>query len=169
MDRMIRYQIHNCCNLSRSLAAWTEHTHKPCFFTTHLIMLLDLSSFRFSFQIFSHFWSLSLMLVTCSSHLIILFMVVLKILGEKYRLLSLLTESLLLSFWTLSIVRISTNRKHNVSETGSVSIFRWGGGDTYSTEKQKFAFPQAMPEQKEVNYWKQGDYKHLTAGRVHGM
>jgi hypothetical protein len=29
--------------------------------------------------------------------------------------------SLLLSFWTLSIVRISTNRKHSISETGSVS------------------------------------------------
>jgi hypothetical protein len=29
--------------------------------------------------------------------------------------------SLLLSFWTLSIVRISTNRKHNVSETDPVS------------------------------------------------
>jgi hypothetical protein len=67
----------------------------------------------------------------------------------------------------LSIVRISTNRKHNVSETGSVSVFR-RGGDT-STEKQKLAFPQAMPEQKKVNHWKQGDYKHLTAGRVHGM
>jgi hypothetical protein len=37
-------------------------------------------------------------------------------------------SSLLLSFWTLSIVRISTNRKHNVSETGSVSIFRREGG-----------------------------------------
>jgi hypothetical protein len=23
-----------------------------------------------------------------------------------------------------------------------------------------------MPEQKKVNHWKQGDYKHLTAGRV---
>jgi hypothetical protein len=22
-----------------------------------------------------------------------------------------------------------------------------------------------MPEQKKVNHWKQGDYKHLTAGR----
>jgi hypothetical protein len=37
-------------------------------------------------------------------------------------------HSLLLSFWTLSIVRISTNRKHNISETGSVSVFRQGGG-----------------------------------------
>jgi hypothetical protein len=47
-------------------------------------------------------------------------------------------ELLLLSFWTLSIVRISTNRKHNVSETGSVSAFRrGGGGGTYSTEKPK--------------------------------
>jgi hypothetical protein len=46
--------------------------------------------------------------------------------------------SLLLSFWTLSIVRISTNRKHNVSETGSVSVFRReGGAGTYSTEKPK--------------------------------
>jgi hypothetical protein len=36
-------------------------------------------------------------------------------------------HSLLLSFWTLSIVRISTNRKHNVSETGSVSVFRREG------------------------------------------
>jgi hypothetical protein len=45
------------------------------------------------------------------------------------------------------------------------------GGGTYSTEKknQKLAFPQAMPEQKKVNHWKQRDYKHLTAGRVHGM
>jgi hypothetical protein len=24
-----------------------------------------------------------------------------------------------------------------------------------------------MPEQKKVNHWKQGDYKHLTAGRVY--
>jgi hypothetical protein len=23
-------------------------------------------------------------------------------------------------------------REHNVSETGSVSVLRWGGGDTYS-------------------------------------
>jgi hypothetical protein len=30
-------------------------------------------------------------------------------------------QTLLLSFWTLSIVRISTNRKHNVSETDPVS------------------------------------------------
>jgi hypothetical protein len=45
-------------------------------------------------------------------------------------------QLLLLSFWTLSIVRISTNRKHNVSETGSVSVFRQGGA-TYSTEKPK--------------------------------
>jgi hypothetical protein len=36
-------------------------------------------------------------------------------------------------------------------------------------KNQKLAFPQAMPEQKNVNRWKQGDYKHLTAGRVHGM
>jgi hypothetical protein len=35
-------------------------------------------------------------------------------------------------------------------------------------KKQKIAIPQAMPEQK-VNHWKQGDYKHLTAGSVHGM
>jgi hypothetical protein len=73
-------------------------------------------------------------------------------------------DSLLLSFWTLSIVRISTNRKHNVSETGSVSVFRRAG-----EKNQKLAFPQVMPEQKKVNHWKQGDYKHLTAGRVHGM
>jgi hypothetical protein len=45
--------------------------------------------------------------------------------------------SLLLSFWAFSIVRISTNRKHNVSETGSVSVFRGGGGSTYNTEKPK--------------------------------
>jgi hypothetical protein len=47
------------------------------------------------------------------------------------------TSLLLLSFWTLSIVRISTNRKRNVSETGSVSVFRQGRGGTYSTEKPK--------------------------------
>jgi hypothetical protein len=75
--------------------------------------------------------------------------------------------SLILSFWTLSIVRISTNRKHNVSETGSVSVFRLGGRDTYSTEKTKACL--STGEQQKVNHWKQGDYKHLTAGRVHGM
>jgi hypothetical protein len=72
--------------------------------------------------------------------------------------------ALLLSFWTLSIVRISTNRKRNVSETGSVSVFRRGRAPTLQ-KNQKLAFPQAMPEQKKVNHWKQGDYKHLTAGR----
>jgi hypothetical protein len=42
---------------------------------------------------------------------------------ENYNLISDLyyCPSLLLSFWTLSIVRIYTNRKQNVSETGSVS------------------------------------------------
>jgi hypothetical protein len=78
-------------------------------------------------------------------------------------------KKLLLSFWTLFIVRISTNRKHNVSETGSVSFFRRGGGAPTLQKNQKLAFPQAMSEQKKVNHWKQGDYKHLTAGRVHGM
>jgi hypothetical protein len=43
-----------------------------------------------------------------------------------------------------------------------------GGGPTIQ-KNQKLAFPQAMPEQKKVNHWKQGDYKHLSAGRVHGM
>jgi hypothetical protein len=32
--------------------------------------------------------------------------------------------SLTLGFWTLSIVRNSITRKHNVSETGSVSVLR---------------------------------------------
>jgi hypothetical protein len=36
------------------------------------------------------------------------------------------------------------------------------GGATTLQKKQKLAFPQAMPEQKKVNHWKQGDYKHLT-------
>jgi hypothetical protein len=26
-----------------------------------------------------------------------------------------------------------------------------------------------MPEQKKVNHWKQGDYKHLTAGILKGL
>jgi hypothetical protein len=52
--------------------------------------------------------------------------------------------SLLLSFWTLSIVRISTNRKHNVSETGTVSVFRQVGGHLLYRKNQKLAFPQAM-------------------------
>jgi hypothetical protein len=39
----------------------------------------------------------------------------------------------------------------------------WGGTPTLQ-KNQKLAFPQAMPEQKKVNHWKQGDYKHLTAG-----
>jgi hypothetical protein len=39
--------------------------------------------------------------------------------------------------WTLSIVRISTNRKHNVSETGSISVFRSGGGGHLLYRKTK--------------------------------
>jgi hypothetical protein len=51
----------------------------------------------------------------------------------------------------LSIVRIFTNRKHNVSETGPVSVFRQGGGGAPTLQKnQKLAFPQAMPEQKKI-------------------
>jgi hypothetical protein len=41
-------------------------------------------------------------------------------------------DSLLLSFGTLSIVRISTNRKHNVSETGDVQAS--------PVERQAFGF-----------------------------
>jgi hypothetical protein len=36
----------------------------------------------------------------------------------------LLFVSLMLGFWTLSIVWNSITRKHNVSETGSVSVLR---------------------------------------------
>jgi hypothetical protein len=43
------------------------------------------------------------------------------------------------------------------------------GGAPTLQKNQKLVFPQAMPEQKKVNHWKQGDYTHLTAGRVHGM
>jgi hypothetical protein len=39
-----------------------------------------------------------------------------------------------------------------------------GGGAPTLQKNPKLAFPQAMPEQKKVNHWKQGDYKHLTAG-----
>jgi hypothetical protein len=35
-----------------------------------------------------------------------------------------LESPLILGFWTLSIVRNSITRKHNVSETGSVSVLR---------------------------------------------
>jgi hypothetical protein len=39
----------------------------------------------------------------------------------------------LLGFWTFSIVRYSRIQKYDISETGSVSVFRLGGGkDTYS-------------------------------------
>jgi hypothetical protein len=57
--------------------------------------------------------------------------------------------SLLLSFWTLSIVRISTNRKHNVSETGSVSVFRRGGGGhlLYRTTKTCLSTGDARTEE----------------------
>jgi hypothetical protein len=41
-------------------------------------------------------------------------------------------HSELLGFWTLSSVRNSKHWEHNVSETGSVSVLRWGEGDTYS-------------------------------------
>jgi hypothetical protein len=38
----------------------------------------------------------------------------------------------LLGFWTLSIARnFKLTRKHNISETGSASVFRLGEGDTY--------------------------------------
>jgi hypothetical protein len=40
-------------------------------------------------------------------------------------------SSELLGFWTLSTIRNSKYRKHSVSETGSVSVLRWGKGDTY--------------------------------------
>jgi hypothetical protein len=43
------------------------------------------------------------------------------------------------------------------------------GGAPTLQKNQKLAFPRAMPEQKKVNHCKQEDYKHLTAGRVHGM
>jgi hypothetical protein len=39
-----------------------------------------------------------------------------------------LTSSLTLGFWTLSIVWNSITRRHNVSETGYVSVLRWWGG-----------------------------------------
>jgi hypothetical protein len=56
--------------------------------------------------------------------------------------------SLLLSFWTLSIVRISTNQK--TQRFGNWICFRLqarGGAPTLQ-KNQKLAFPQAMPEQK---------------------
>jgi hypothetical protein len=34
------------------------------------------------------------------------------------------------------------------------------GGAPTLQKNQKLAFPQAMPEQKKVYHWKQGDYKH---------
>jgi hypothetical protein len=40
------------------------------------------------------------------------------------------------------------------------------GAGTYSTKNQNLTLPQAMSDQKKVNHSKQGDYKHLTAGRV---
>jgi hypothetical protein len=68
-------------------------------------------------------------------------------------------HSLLLSFWTLSIVWISTNQK--TQRFRNWICFRpqaGGGGGTYCTKKKKkLAFPQAMPEQKKVNHSKQGD------------
>jgi hypothetical protein len=68
----------------------------------------------------------------------------------------------------LSIIQISTNQK--TQRFGNWICFHPpAGGGTYPTKNQKLAFPQAMPEQKKVNHSKQGDYKHLTTGRVHGM
>jgi hypothetical protein len=66
----------------------------------------------------------------------------------------------------LSIVRISKNQK--TQRFGNWICFRLQARGWAPTlqENQKLAFPQAMPEQKKVNHWKQGDYKHLTAGRV---
>jgi hypothetical protein len=50
--------------------------------------------------------------------------------SEYFSFPILLPFSLTLGFWTLSIVRNSITRRHNVSETGSVSVLRWRvGGD----------------------------------------
>jgi hypothetical protein len=87
--------------------------------------------------------------------------------GETRRVSRAVNKSLLLSFWTCPSSGFLQTRKHNVSETGSVSVFRRGVPTLQ--KNQKLAFPQGMPEQKKFNHWKQGDYKHLTAGRVHGM
>jgi hypothetical protein len=56
---------------------------------------------------------------------------------------NLFSGSLLLSFRTLSIVRISTNQK--TQRFGNGICFRPpAGGGTYSTKNQKLVFPQAM-------------------------
>jgi hypothetical protein len=55
-------------------------------------------------------------------------------------------KSLLLSFWTLSIIRISTNQK--TQRFGNRICFRIqarGGAPTIQ-KNQKLAFPQAMPQ-----------------------
>jgi hypothetical protein len=50
----------------------------------------------------------------------------------------------LLSAWTCSSSGIPLNRKHSVSETGSVSVLRWGDGDTYSVGSIRKSRPQSM-------------------------
>jgi hypothetical protein len=70
-----------------------------------------------------------------------------------------------LGFWTLSIVRNSITRKHNVSETGTVSILRWRGGDLLYKEPRKIELRLTLTtgdvKQQEDQLSKQGYYKHL--------
>jgi hypothetical protein len=76
--------------------------------------------------------------------------------------------SLLLSFWTFSIVRISTNQK--TQRFGNwICFWRWGRGGTYSTEKPKACLSMGDARTKEGQPLETRGYKHLTAGRVHGM
>jgi hypothetical protein len=76
---------------------------------------------------------------------------------------------LLINIKLLDFVHRPDFYKQKTQRFGNWISFRLqarGGGHILYRKNKKLAFPQAMPEQKKVNHWKQGDYKHLTAGSV---
>jgi hypothetical protein len=77
--------------------------------------------------------------------------------------------SLLLGFWTLSIVQISTNKK--TQRFGNWICFHpqaRGGHLLYKKPKAYLTTGDVRSKEGQPLETKRG-YKHLTAGRVHGM
>jgi hypothetical protein len=80
------------------------------------------------------------------------------------------TEERVITIKLLDFVHRPDFYKQKTQRFGNwICVRLQAGGAPILQKNQKFAFPQVMPEQKKVNHWKQGDYKHLAAGRVHGM
>jgi hypothetical protein len=67
----------------------------------------------------------------------------------------------------LSIVWNSLTRKHNVSETGSVSVLRWGGDLLYKEPRKievRLTLTTGDVKQQKDELLKQEYYKHLISG-----